>query len=223
MDADEAAPVGAGDYVVRDGEDAHCLAARCGVTVQALMEHPDNREVAEAREAGVLLPGDRLTLPAPPSADLRVAPGQSHRFSATVPPHVVQLELRSGGQTHPAERYTAEVDGRRIEGMIGSDGMVTIPVRPSTRTIVLTVHEQWDDFEHDHVMHLRVGGLDPVSATTGVQARLQHLRFFPGRVDGELGPRTRDAVRRFQAAHGMEATGNVCEATRQRLLDEHGH
>jgi N-acetylmuramoyl-L-alanine amidase len=152
-----------------------------------------------------------------------VSPGSSHRFSAEVPAHAIQLRLQSGGRAHPEEGYTALVDGRSITGTIGSDGMVTIPVRPTTRVVVLTIHERWDDFEHDHVMHLRVGGLDPATSTTGVQARLSHLCFQPGRVDGELGPRTRDAVRRFQAAHGLELTGEVDDATRDRLVQEHGH
>ena len=115
------------------------------------------------------------------------------------------------------------VDGRSISGTIDGDGRVTIPVRPTTRVVVLTIHERWDDFEHDHVMHLRVGGLDPVTSASGVQARLSHLCFQPGPVDGQVGPRTRDAIRRFQAQQGIDVTGEIDDATRDRLVDAHGH
>lgn len=54
--------------------------------------------------------------------------------------------------------------------------------------------------------------------TTTVQrllVRTGHL--LPGDVDGNFGPRTRAAVRRFQAENGLRPTGDVDEATFDRL------
>lgn len=46
----------------------------------------------------------------------------------------------------------------------------------------------------------RVGTLEPVATTSGLQARLAALGFGPGPIDGDLGPKTTAAVERFQAA-----------------------
>jgi type II secretory pathway predicted ATPase ExeA len=50
-----------------------------------------------------------------------------------------------------------------------------------------------------------------------LQERLHNAGFTPGPIDGVLGPRTRRALRQFQAAHGLHATGSLNAATRQAL------
>ena len=52
------------------------------------------------------------------------------------------------------------------------------------------------------------------------QAQL-HLRaagYYPGPVDGHLGPRTRAALRAYQRAHGLPSTGTLDGATSHALL-----
>jgi hypothetical protein len=51
-----------------------------------------------------------------------------------------------------------------------------------------------------------------------VQELLKDARFNPGPIDGILGPRTKGALRRYQASQGLPATGALDEATRQALL-----
>lgn len=50
------------------------------------------------------------------------------------------------------------------------------------------------------------------------QELLQAAGFDPGAIDGILGPRTREALRRYQAHHGLPTTGVLDEATRQHLV-----
>jgi type II secretory pathway predicted ATPase ExeA len=50
-----------------------------------------------------------------------------------------------------------------------------------------------------------------------LQQRLRTAGFTPGPIDGILGPKTRQAIRRFQEAHGLRATGHLNAATRQAL------
>lgn len=216
-------PVGEGEHVVRHGEDLHSIAFRHRVAPDDIWTHPSNADLAAAREQHLLLPGDRLVLPeSDPACRYPVQPGGSHRFQAQVPRHEVRLRLRSGRGEHPAERYTAVADGIVHEGTIDSSGEVVITVRPSTRHVTLTIHEVWEDFTHDNVLHLDLGGLDPATSATGVQARLRNLGLDVGRVDGDIGPRTRRAIAALQRRHGIDPTGELCDETRQRLLDEHG-
>jgi Putative peptidoglycan binding domain len=50
------------------------------------------------------------------------------------------------------------------------------------------------------------------------QERLRAAGFNPGSIDGVLGPQTKEALRRYQASHGLPATGVLDEATRQVLV-----
>src|SRR5215475_1870995 len=50
------------------------------------------------------------------------------------------------------------------------------------------------------------------------QELLKAAGFDPGVIDGVLGPRTRNALRRYQASQGLPTTGLLDEATRQILL-----
>ena len=54
-------------------------------------------------------------------------------------------------------------------------------------------------------------------AVRQVQERLKTAGFYPGPVDGYLGPRTRDALRRYQESKGLQTTGEVDKATRTAL------
>jgi len=66
--------------------------------------------------------------------------------------------------------------------------------------------------------------LPPVQMSTGyasecgsarvrtVQRRLRTLGYRPGKVDGRFGPRTRDAVIRFQRDHDLDADGSIAPA-----------
>src|SRR5262249_14282433 len=47
------------------------------------------------------------------------------------------------------------------------------------------------------------------------QDRLKAAGFDPGPLDGGLGPRTKEALRRYQASQGLSMTGELDEMTRQ--------
>ncbi len=217
-------PVGEGEHVVRSGEDLHSIAWRYGVDPRALWEHPSNAALRERRREGVLLPGDLVTVPAPRErASFAVRPGGSHRFSATVPRHELRLSLEEDGTPQANLRYTVVADGVTAEGTTDGQGQLVLSVRPSTRFVTLTLHEQEDGHPFDSVMRIELGGLDPGEDLTGVQARLRNLGHSPGPIDGELGPRTRRAIESFQRAEGLEPSGELDDATRERLAERHEH
>jgi hypothetical protein len=55
------------------------------------------------------------------------------------------------------------------------------------------------------------------SPIASVQQQLARLGYYRGRIDGELGPATRQAIARYQAAEGLRATGNLNEDTLRSL------
>jgi peptidoglycan hydrolase-like protein with peptidoglycan-binding domain len=64
--------------------------------------------------------------------------------------------------------------------------------------------------------------LDPHDTATGVQARLLNLGVHVGKLDGEVGERTRLALRSFQQAHGIEPSGELDQATCEKLAEVDG-
>jgi len=218
-----AGPVGSGDYVVRQGDCLHSIAWRLGVDPSVIWDHSANATLRDRRGDGILLPGDRLTVPEPAERpSFTVSEGGTHRFQAKIPRMELRLKLEHGDEPRANMPYTAMVDGVRHEGTTGGDGSVTVPVRPGTRFATLTIHEEGDDYEFDDVMELDLGGLDPADDATGIQARLRNLGYSVGQVDGAVGPRTREAIETFQRRQGLEVTGEADEATRQRLSELHG-
>ena len=50
-----------------------------------------------------------------------------------------------------------------------------------------------------------------------IQSLLKIYGYYPGKIDGILGPRTRDAIERFQKESGLKETRKVDQATVQKL------
>lgn len=55
-----------------------------------------------------------------------------------------------------------------------------------------------------------------------VQQALKEKGFDPGPIDGVMGPKTRDALKSFQSANNLKATGKLDEQTAQQLGVEAG-
>jgi lysozyme len=77
------------------------------------------------------------------------------------------------------------------------------------------------------VRDLEIGYLNPPSETgdegvSGMQARLANLGFDPGPVDGQLGPRTKAAIRAFQAQNPPLVVDGICgPQTLEKLNADH--
>jgi peptidoglycan hydrolase-like protein with peptidoglycan-binding domain len=65
----------------------------------------------------------------------------------------------------------------------------------------------------------RAGGAAAVSRTRTrrVQERLRAAGFSPGPLDGQLGPQTQQALRRYQHAKGLRVTGTLDARTLKAL------
>lgn len=47
------------------------------------------------------------------------------------------------------------------------------------------------------------------SSVSQVQAALAREGYYHGAIDGSIGPATRNALRRYQRSHGLDATGRI--------------
>jgi peptidoglycan hydrolase-like protein with peptidoglycan-binding domain len=58
---------------------------------------------------------------------------------------------------------------------------------------------------------------DAVSIAAQVQRKLKKLGYYEGTVDGELGAKTRGAIRTYQEENSLEITGQVDKALLRSL------
>jgi hypothetical protein len=129
--------------------------------------------------------------------------------------HWLNLELRDSTGAPLADRAYALTlpDGTRRHGKLDAEGRLHEPVSEVTGPLLLDVAER----------RLALDVEMPAADTTqGAQERLNHLNYFAGKVDCELGRFTKAALERFQRDHGLPITGVLDDATAVCLREAHG-
>lgn len=212
-------PVGTGAYVVRPGDCMSSIAAEHGHFWETLWDDPGNAELRQVRrDPNLLREGDRVTVPPLRQKSETGAPEMRHRFRKKGQPETLRLRILEDDKPRANEPYVLDVDGEQTIGTTDADGQVVRAIKPTARRATLRVGQGTAATEYV----FQLGDLDPLSELSGVQARLNSLGFACGPVDGVWGPRTRRAVESFQAHYRIPVTGQVDEATRQRLHEAYG-
>lgn len=218
-EAADAAPVGGGERVVGLGECISSIAKDTGHFWKTIWDEAANVVLrSERQDPNVLLPGDRVHVP---PLRKKYEPGETemrHRFVRKGWPEVLRLRMLRDDEPRADEPYTLTIDGHETTGVTDAGGNIACAIAPNARRAVLRVGTEPDV----EVINLTLGGINPVSAMSGVQARLNNLGFDSGPVDNIWGPRTRGALLKFQSRHGLPETGRADDATRKKLQDEYG-
>ncbi len=121
--------------------------------------------------------------------------------------------LDSTGTPFRRRPFSLRWEGGAIDGVTTQEGLISLEIPDGVTGGTLQI--AWRSFTLDFA-------LPPAHDVAGAQARLNQLNFPTGPVDGVLGPKTGDALRRFQQTWGLAATGALDEATIKRLVEEHG-
>jgi hypothetical protein len=206
-------------YVVRRGDYLAKLAWVHGFAVDEVWQHEKNQELAALRkDHNVLAPGDVLFIPAKRKDGLPIQKGVTNRYVATVPKVEVKLLLRRGRKVLRDEPYVVEgLQGDSASGATDGEGKLTLKVPVTVRELVVVLPEKKLRYP------VLIGDLDPISEDSGVRQRLQNLNHLRVRRDADDQARGLSrAVRLFQAAGGIEETGELDDATRDALKHLHG-
>jgi putative peptidoglycan binding protein len=128
----------------------------------------------------------------------------------------LNLELiDSTGAALAGRDYTIAFDGQPAHaGTLDADGRLHVQVPDGAARAALVI--AYRRFE------LVLAALPDAATVAGAQERLNHLNYFAGDVDGQLGPFTAGALRRFQRAHGLAETGELDPPTVAALQERHG-
>ncbi|MBI5069868.1 MAG: peptidoglycan-binding protein [Deltaproteobacteria bacterium] len=206
-------------HVVEQGQSVESIAALARRLPKVVWDAPENKELRDKRkEPHVLMPGDRLFLPAIEAETFDVPTGEAKAFVLDQPDSRLQVRIVEGTEPRAGKPWVLRVDGKELRGTTDGDGKVDCPVPVLARVAELTVGEGAEAVTYE----LELRGLDPITEPTGLQARLANLGYDSGPVDGDAGPRTRAALAAFQKDNGLEPTGELDASTRSKLEEKHG-
>ncbi len=206
-------------YIVEQGDCIVSISEQHGFYWETIWKDAGNRDLRNLRkDPMVLYPGDHVFIPERTIKTAAAGTEKRHRFVRLGIPPRVKIRVNLEGCPLSGKPYRFRIEGETFSGNVDSDGYVEIPVQSTARHGTLTVGEGNEAMYID----MDLGALNPVDTIMGVQQRLSNLGMEPGLLDGQLGPNTRAALRRFQQLNGLEPTGNLDRQTSQKLRDAHG-
>jgi hypothetical protein len=206
-------------HIIQQGESIISLSKRYGIPADKIWDKPENRSLRErGRTPAILYPGDEVVIPEKESKEINAATEQRHRFRCEGRTRWLRVNFRRRGEGRAHEPYVAVVDGRDFRGNLDGEGKLEIRVPSDAREAVVFIGREGQEERYT----LKVGHVDPLTETRGVQHRLKNLGFSCGEENHEIGPRTRAALRNFQEKHSLQVTGEIDEATRNRLREIYG-
>lgn len=210
-------------YTVRQGEDLHSIAEAHGLADwRAIFDHAENADFREKRpDPTLLFPGDRVFVPNRELRQQACETEKRHTFQLKVPTALIRIVLEDDGQPCPDRKYQLTVGRLTYEGTTDAQGLLEQAVRPDAQTGQLKVWLDDDPAAEPTTWTLQIAHLDPIDTIPGVQARLTNLGYDCGGEDGRIGPHTEAALKAFQAAAGLEAGGQLDDATRSKLEEAH--
>jgi N-acetylmuramoyl-L-alanine amidase len=204
-------------HLVKQGDSMTSIADQYGFFWESIWNHDRNAELRRQRSnPNILLAGDRVFIPEKQPREENGDTGKVHTFRMKSIPARLTLRLcDEDGEPRAGVRYTLEVDGQKFTGETSADGIISHFIPPRAKKAHLRLEDEDEEWDLD------IGHVNPVNYVSGVQCRLKNLGFYQGDISGRLDDETRNAIRDFQAAHGLEITGEPDAATRDALVAEH--
>lgn len=210
-------------HSVRQGECLMSIAHKYGFADYRLIyDHPKNAELKRRRpNPGLMMPGDKVFIPARESLRFTCETGKSHTFVVQLPKRTISLKLRDPlGKPIANTEYTLIVDQQEWPSRkTDEDGLVNEEVPAYAKRVELRVN--------DEVVTLNLGHLNPVEevhddGVSGIQGRLANLGYYEGESTGVLDEATEEAIRAFQADQDIAVDGAVTDELCAALTKAHG-
>jgi len=199
---------------VGEGESTSSLAKKNGFFWRTIWEHGENAELkAKRKDPNVLFAEDEIFIPERELKSVDKPTDAKHKFKRKGEPCKLKVQLMKAGKPRANEKYVLNLDGNPISGTTDGEGKFEHFIPGESRTAQLMLRGGQE------VIPLRLGDLDPCDQATGIQQRLNNLGFDCGSEDGDVGDVTREAIKKFQAAFDLEATGEANDATINKLKE----
>jgi LysM repeat protein len=207
-------------HKVKPGDCLSSIAAAAGFDYKQIWNHPDNAELkAKRKDPNVLYPGDVVVIPDKAEKTESCGDSARHQFRRKGVPEKLKLRLLDvAGEPRKNLKYELVLDSETLSGSTDGDGLLEAVIPPDAETAVLRIVGA--EPEEEYVLSL--GELDPADEISGIQARLENLGYECGEIDGIYGPVTATALLAFQHDNKLEESGEVNQATIDKLKELHG-
>ncbi len=204
-------------HTAAHGESVESIAYANGLFWETVWDDPGNAALREERvEPNVLAAGDVLVVPDLRPKEVEAATGRRHVFRRRGVPSVLRVRLLEGSTPRAGLAFTVDAGGRLTRGSTDADGWVEAWLMPDVQRGELRIDATGESYP------FQVGTVSPVQTPLGVQTRLRNLGYLGGRPTTAATPRAVEALRAFQRARDLPATGEPDEATLAALVDAHG-
>ena len=211
---------------VKQGESVLLIAQKYGFNKwRTIYDHPDNSEFRRLRpEQDLIYPGDKIIIPDHEPKSYSVSVNAWHTFEVLRPKQVLKIRVKpSDSQDWEGRKADLRVGGRVIESKIDSEGFAVFKLpRLTTRRATLEIYSGNNVEKPSYVVGLKLAHLDPLETAEGVQARLNSLGYECGKVDGNLGEVSTEAIRQFQVDNHLKVDGEAGDKTRTRIKALYG-
>jgi hypothetical protein len=199
---------------VGPSETTMSLARKNGFFWRTIWDHAENSELkAKRKDPNVLFEDDDIFIPEKKPKEVSKGTESEHVFKLKGEPGKLKIRLLKLGKARANEDYVIKLDNKIIEGKTDGDGRIEhfIPGDASSGVLILKGGKE--------VYPLRLGRLDPLDLISGVQQRLNNLGYSCGGETGELGEKTKEALKAFQADQKLNETGEADAATKAKLKE----
>jgi hypothetical protein len=207
-----------GRYVdVQQGDTLISLAHAEGFrSWETIYNHPKNAELREKRPGGhQLYPGDRVFIPDKQVKEFTVTTDRRHTFVLRSLKAYVRMIVGDDQDVYAGCRYVLIIDSTEYEGETDSQGLVEVQIPADSKEGTLKV---WPPEADEPVTwSVKLGHLDPIDTEDGVKGRLMNLGFDPGESEEDY----KNALALFQERYGLSPSGELDEATRSKILEQH--
>lgn len=199
-------------YTVSAGDCLSRIAFEHGFFPDTIWNHPDNSELKGIRkDPNVLMAGDVVVIPDRELKDASKPSDKKHRFRKKGIPAKLKVRLLKKGKPRKNEHYRIIIDGASKEGTTDGDGFINQPLPPNASEGKLIIGEG----ANSEVFVLRFGHVDPLACDTGVAGRLHDMGY-------SVGANLAGALRKFQTDNQLDVTGEINDATRNKLKEKFG-
>lgn len=192
------------------------IAEKYGYFWRTIWFHAENAALRSLRrDPNVLKTGDAVYLP-PKAGKLIDKPTDAlHQFVRKGVPSYFRVRLMKDNQPRANEPFSLDIDGALTQGATDGDGRIEVPIPPLAKVARLTVGEgpTAEHYEFD------LGKLEPVGEPEGAIKRLESLGYDCG-LKKKFG--LRSALRAFQGEKGLDPTGELDDATQDKLREAYG-
>ena len=223
----------AGKHTVEQGERLPTIGRAKGfLRWQTIWNFKGNADLRKLRgTAHILLPGDEVSIPSKLARQAKV-PGGTAEYVVQSAPEVLRVRFAgvSSSDENPVTfKATPNAGGATIEGTLARSGKLEIDLPPDTTKVHVELSRKTDGGDGSDgggkpfaTYDFTVGGLDPASEVSGVQARLLNLGFYTGGITGNLDDETRTGIAHFRWAKLRDRKSDMDEDFLAALNKTHG-